>query len=74
MAWKGISSPSFWLKVLSLLALVGIVLLCLGAAAQSKPLVIIGLALGAPLVLAAVFAILVGTPVAIWTRRKEADK
>ena len=74
MARFQVSSPSSWIQAFALSAVVGIVLHVLGTLLASKPLKTVGVMLSAPLLVGAVLALVIGLPIAIWTRRKEARK
>lgn len=60
-----------WMRIASGLCLAGIVCILLGGFIKVKPLVYVGLALGAPLVLGGVLSVVAGVPWALYVRSKE---
>jgi hypothetical protein len=62
--------PSSWLKILTWLAVGGILLATVGLLVQLRPLAIAGVVLGAPLVAFGCLAVLIGVPLAIRERLK----
>jgi hypothetical protein len=60
-------SVSWWTKVFSVLAILGLATMALGFALASKKTVIAGLALCGPLLLGGGLALVLGVPYVLWT-------
>jgi hypothetical protein len=68
-----LSAPSFWIGIFAVLAVMGILAVIAGKMFDLRMLVLVGMALGAPLVVGAVLALVAAVPYVLWQMLRSRD-
>ncbi|WP_437316417.1 hypothetical protein [Sorangium sp. So ce385] len=74
MLRDGLTSPEWWIKLFSVLAVAGIGIVLAGGRVKSKPMIVLGVTLCAPLVLGGVVMFAAGIVALAVDRRKNRKK